>query len=57
MTAPALSERAVRYHWRRDEAGAMDGREAQVSKVAAASQAISHWRGQRSGGGEPLGAA
>ena len=45
-----VSEGAVRYHRRRDAAGAVDGRAAQVSKAATVAEAIAHWRSQQSGG-------
>jgi transposase len=45
-----VSEGTVRYHRRRDMAGAVDGRAAQMSKAAAVADAIAHWRGQQSGG-------
>ena len=45
-----VSEGTVRYHRRRDVAGAVDGRAAQVSKAAVVADAIAHWRSQQSGG-------
>ncbi|MFZ3584039.1 hypothetical protein ACOI1H_17990 [Loktanella sp. DJP18] len=45
-----VSEEAVRYHRRRDAAGAVDGRTAQVSTAAVVADAIAHWRTQQPGG-------
>ena len=45
-----VSEGTVRYHRRRDAAGAVDGRTVQVGKAAAVAEAIAHWRSQQSGG-------
>jgi hypothetical protein len=45
-----VSEGTVRYHRRRDAAGTLDGRTAQVGKAAALAEAIAHWRSQQSGG-------
>lgn len=45
-----VSEGTVRYHRRRDAAGAIDGRRTQGSKAAAVAGAIAHWRSQQSGG-------
>ena len=45
-----VSEGTVRYHRRRDAAGAVDGRRTQGSKAAAVAEAIAHWRSQQSGG-------
>jgi hypothetical protein len=42
-------EGTVGYHRRRDAAGAVEGRTAQVGKVEVA-EAIAHWRSQQSGG-------
>ena len=45
-----VSEGTVRYHRRRDAAGAVDGRSKQASKAAAVAEAIAHWRSQHSDG-------
>jgi hypothetical protein len=45
-----VSEGSVRHRRRRDAAGAVDGRAAQVSKAAAVAEAIAHWRGGQSAG-------
>lgn len=45
-----VNEGTVRYHRRRDAAGAVDGRSKQVSKAAAVAEAIAHWRSQHSDG-------
>lgn len=45
-----VNEGTVRYHRRRDAAGAVDGRSKQASKAAAVAEAIAHWRSQHSDG-------
>jgi len=45
-----VNEGTVRYHRRRDAAGAVDGRSKQASKAASVAEAIAHWRSQHSDG-------
>ena len=45
-----VTEGAVRYHRRRRESGAVDGRSRQVSTAAAHAEAIAHWRDQQTDG-------
>jgi len=45
-----VNEGTVRYHRRRDTAGAVDGRSKQASKAAAVAEAIAHWRSQHPDG-------
>jgi transposase len=45
-----VTEGAVRYHRRRRESGATDGRSQQVSAAAAHAAAIAHWRDQQTDG-------
>lgn len=45
-----VTEGAVRYHRRRRESGAVDGRSRQVSAAAAHAEAIAHWRDQQTDG-------
>jgi transposase len=45
-----VNEGTVRYHRRRNAAGAVDGRSKQASKAAAVAEAIAHWRSQHSDG-------
>jgi len=45
-----VTEGAVRYHRRRRESGAVDGRSRQVSMAAAHAEAIAHWRDQQTDG-------
>ena len=45
-----VSEGSVRYHRRRRESGATDGRSRQVSVAAVHAEAIAHWRDQQTDG-------
>jgi transposase len=45
-----VNEGTVRYHRRRNAAGAVDGRSKQASKAASVAEAIAHWRSQHSDG-------
>ena len=45
-----VTEGAVRYHRRRRDSGAVDGRSRQVSTAAAHAEAIAHWRDQQTDG-------
>ncbi|SEB08995.1 IS21 family transposase [Rubrimonas cliftonensis] len=45
-----VTEGAVRYHRRRQESGATDGRSRQVSAASAHAEAIAHWRDQQTDG-------
>ena len=45
-----VTEGAVRYHRRRREIGATDGRSRQMSAAAAHAEAIAHWRDQQTDG-------
>ncbi len=45
-----VTEGAVRYHRKRRDARAIDGRSRQDFKASAFAEAIAHWRDQQSGG-------
>jgi hypothetical protein len=45
-----VTEGSVRYHRRRRESGATDGRSRQVSAASAHADAIAHWRDQQTDG-------
>jgi hypothetical protein len=51
-----VTEGAVRYHVRRMQAGATDGRSAQPMKAESMAEAIDHWREQQGEGGLNLAA-